>query len=134
MNTYYKECFLEDIYHFEALEVWKDLENKPEVQFFYDKDDVDYRKNIKVKLYKGRNADKVIGVLSEEDSKSMLPFFKGGWEIVFIGRVCFVGEKEEDQEKQRIKVVIYINDLKKVANASKGKLEIIVTMYSFSIE
>lgn len=105
MGIYYKECFLEDIYHFEALDVWEKLKLKAHVELFYDYKNADYRNNIKVKFVADRNDVKILGVLSEDDSKSMLPFFKGGWNDVFCGQVCFVQDKKEEQ---RIKIVVYV--------------------------
>ncbi len=113
MGIYYKECFLEDIYHFDALEVWNDLVPGASVKLSLDMggDDKrgnymrgDYTKNVKVELDKQGN--KLLGVLSEEDSKSMLPFYKSGWYDLFSGRICFI---DKENEKLRIKVVVYIN-------------------------
>lgn len=126
MRTYYKEFFLEDIYHFEALDVWKELKEMPRVELFYDKDDADYRKNIKVKLADNDSYSAILGVLSEDDSKSMLSFFKAGWNNVFSGQICFL---EDKGEKQRIKIVVYINDVKKelIKNTS-DTMEITITI------
>lgn len=106
MNTYYKECFLEDIYHFEALDAWKELETGIHVILYLDENDTDCTQKIKVKLDKDEAKDcKVLGVLSEEDSKSMLPFYKSGWKNIFFGKIGLF-----DKDGQRIKVVIYIRD------------------------
>lgn len=104
---YYKECFLEDIYHFEALDVWKELEPGDQVSLYFDKKDADCIQKIKVKTC---DSDKVLGVLSEEDSKSMLPFYKCGWEQIFLGKIGFYDKKEENR---RIKIVVYIKKSEK---------------------
>lgn len=115
MGTYYKECFLEDIYHFDALDVWDKLVPGASVKLSLDMggDDKrgdymrgDYTKNVKVELDKEGHENKLLGVLSEEDSKSMLPFIKSGWNDLFSGKICFI---DKENEKLRIKVVVYIN-------------------------
>lgn len=107
MNTYYKECFLEDIYHFEALDVWKELKPGEDVVLCLDKGDADCSKKLKVKWTNKAKDCKVLGVLSEEDSKSMLSFFKSGWDKIFSGKICFI---DKESENQRIKIVVYIKD------------------------
>lgn len=109
MGTYYKECFLEDIYHFDALDVLKDLEPGKVVELDYDESNATYRNRILVRWSKNKESAetlKTLGVLSEEDSKSMLPFFKNDWgKEVFMGKICFV---DKETEIQRIKIVVYI--------------------------
>lgn len=99
---YYKECFLEDIYHFDALEVWDKLEIGKSVKLYL-KEDGEYSKNIKVELDENGPENKLLGVLSEEDSKSMLLFFKSGWNELFLGKIGLF-----DKENQKIKIVVYI--------------------------
>lgn len=97
MSTYYKECFVEQVYHYDALQNWETLTPGDVVKFEYD----DSLNKVKV------NKEAIcIGVLSDDDSKSMLPFLKAGWENVFSGKFCL--KSDADAEDKRIKIVIYI--------------------------
>ena len=114
MNRYFFECFVEQIYHFEALdnELLKKLEPGKDVAFVSklgDKDDKDkedksgtYKNQVLVKF-----ENKKLGVLSVEDSNKMLPFLHEGWAELFSGKICSVYDKNE--ENKRIKIVVYIN-------------------------
>ena len=74
MDTYYKECFVESVYHYEALENWQKFQIGDIFQLAYD----DTHDIVKVE-----NENFCIGKLSDEDSKSMLPFLKVGWDNLF---------------------------------------------------
>ena len=123
MNRYFFECFVEQIYHFEALdnELLKKLEPGKDVVFVSklgDKDD-DGDKDDKSDTYKNqvfvKFDNKILGVLSVEDSNKMLPFLHEGWGAeLFSGKICSVYDKNE--ENKRIKIVVYIN---KKASAQK---------------
>lgn len=109
MNRYFFECFVEQIYHFEALdnELLKKLEPGKDVAFVSklgDKDDKSdtYKNQVFVKF-----DNKILGVLSVEDSNKMLPFLHEGWAELFSGKICSVYDKNE--ENKRIKIVVYIN-------------------------
>lgn len=109
MNRYFFECFVEQIYHFEALdnELLKKLEPGKDVAFVSksgDKDDKSdtYKNQVLVKF-----DNKILGVLSVEDSNKMLPFLHEGWAELFSGKICSVNDKNE--ENKRIKIVVYIN-------------------------
>lgn len=116
MNRYFFECFVEQIYHFEALdnELLKKLEPGKDVAFVSklgDKDD-DGDKDDKSDTYKNqvfvKFDNKILGVLSVEDSNKMLPFLHEGWGAeLFSGKICSVYDKNE--ENKRIKIVVYIN-------------------------
>ena len=115
MNRYFFECFVEQIYHFEALdnELLKKLEPGKDVEFVSksgDKDD-DGDKDDKSDTYKNqvlvKFENKKLGVLSVEDSNKMLPFLQEGWNELFSGKICSVYDK--DDENKRIKIVVYIN-------------------------
>ena len=67
MNTYYKECFVEQVYHYEALKIWQDLKTGDNLHLIYDD------KHGKVVVKKDISC---LGVLGEDDSKSILPFLK----------------------------------------------------------
>ena len=115
MNRYFFECFVEQIFHFEALdnELLKKLEPGKDVVFVSklgDKDD-DGDKDDKSDTYKNqvfvKFDNKILGVLSVEDSNKMLPFLQEGWKELFSGKICSVYDK--DDENKRIKIVVYIN-------------------------
>ncbi len=102
MNRYFFECFVEQIYHFEALdnELLKKLEPGKDVVFGLN--DI-YKNQVFVKF-----DNKILGVLSVEDSNKMLPFLHEGWGAeLFSGKICSVNDKNE--ENKRIKIVVYIN-------------------------
>ena len=101
MNRYFFECFVEQIYHFEALdnELLKKLEPGKDVEFGLNDT---YRNQVLVKF-----ENKKLGVLSVEDSNKMLPFLHEGWAELFSGKICSVYDKNE--ENKRIKIVVYIN-------------------------
>ena len=109
MNRYFFECFVEQIYHFEALEndVWKKLKQDNNNVVFdllsveEDKSGT-YKNQVLVKF-----ENKKLGVLSIEDSNKMLPFLQEGWIKLFSGKICSVHDK--DDENKRIKIVVYIN-------------------------
>ena len=116
MNRYFFECFVEQIYHFEALdnELLKKLEPGKDVAFATlsdDKNDDDKDKEDKSGTYKNqvlvKFENKKLGVLSVEDSNKMLPFLYEGWKGLFSGKICSVYDK--DDENKRIKIVVYIN-------------------------
>lgn len=118
MNRYFFECFVEQIYHFEALdnELLKKLEPGKDVAFVSklgNKDD-DGDKDDKSDTYKNqvfvKFDNKILGVLSVEDSNKMLPFLHEGWAELFSGKICSVNDKNE--ENKRIKIVVYINNSK----------------------
>lgn len=109
MNRYFFECFVEQIYHFEALDnkLLKKLKPGKDVEFVSksgDKDDKSdtYKNQVLVKF-----DNKILGVLSVEDSNKMLPFLHEGWAELFSGKICSVYDK--DDENKRIKIVVYIN-------------------------
>lgn len=122
MRIYYKECFIEDIYHFDALDVLEGLKIGDTVCLFYADEDPCYKgpfckdPHCKDPHYKERimvktsgDEEKILGALSIEDSKSMLPFLKNKWKDLFSGQVCFA-DKTKKGENNRIEIVIYINE------------------------
>lgn len=124
MRIYYKECFIEDIYHFDALDVLEGLKIGDTVCLFYADEDSCYKgpfckdPRCKDPHYKERimiktsgDQEKILGALSIEDSKSMLPFLKNKWKDLFSGQVCFA-DKTKKGENNRIEIVIYINENK----------------------
>ena len=115
MNRYFFECFVEQIYHFEALDnkLLKKLKPGKNVVFATLSDDnKDKDKEDKSGTYKNQVLvkfdNKILGVLSVEDSNKMLPFLHEGWGAeLFSGKICSVYDKNE--ENKRIKIVVYIN-------------------------
>lgn len=102
MDTYYKECFVESVYHYGALENWRKFQIGDIFQLAYD----DTHDIVKVE-----NENFCIGKLSDEDSKSMLPFLKVGWNNLFSAKICL--KNDVDSEDKRIKIVIYLVSKKK---------------------
>ena len=49
---------------------------------------------------------KCCGIKGDEDSKSMLPFLKVGWNNLFSAKICL--KNDVDSEDKRIKIVIYL--------------------------
>lgn len=124
MRIYYKECFIEDIYHFDALDVLEGLKIGDTVCLFYADEnpcykdpfckdprykDPRYKERIMVKT--SENEEKILGALSIEDSKSMLPFLRNNWKGLFSAQICFA-DKTKKGENNRIEIVIYINENK----------------------
>lgn len=109
MSTYYKECFVEQVYHYDALDekVWENLKEGTDV--FLTLDEADTKVNVKVK-YKlkidGGDKEGTLGILSAEDSESMLPFLKAKRNDVFSAKICL--NSGIDSEEKRIKVVVFI--------------------------
>ena len=111
MNRYFFECFVEQIYHFEALDnkLLKKLKPGKNVVFATVSDDNnDKDKEDKRGTYKNqvlvKFENKKLGVLSVEDSNKMLPFLQEGWIKLFSGKICSVYDK--DDENKRIKIVV----------------------------
>lgn len=109
MRIYYKECFIEDIYHFDALDVLEGLKIGDTVCLFYADENPCYKERIMVKT--SENEEKILGALSIEDSKSMLPFLRNNWKGLFSAQICFA-DKTKKGENNRIEIVIYINENK----------------------
>lgn len=84
MNRYFFECFVEQIYHFEALDknIWAKLVPGEDVVFGLNDT---YRNQVLVKF-----ENKKLGVLSVEDSNKMLPFLQEDWLELFSGKICSV--------------------------------------------
>ncbi len=104
MNRYFFECFVEQIYHFEALgkNIWAKLVPGEDVVFGLNDT---YRNQVLVKF-----ENKKLGVLSVEDSNKMLPFLQEDWLELFSGKICSVDGQND--ENKRIKIVVYINNSK----------------------
>lgn len=97
MSTYYKECFVEQVYHYDALQSWQDLKSGDRLIIEYDS----VHEKIKVK-----KDSLCLGELSEDDGQSILPFLKAGWTELFSAKLCL--KSEIDSEGKRIKIIVYL--------------------------
>lgn len=97
MGTYYKECYVEQVYHYDVLLNWQNLNVGDILILEYD------AAHDKIKVKKD---DFYLGELSDDDSKPMLPFLKAGWIEVFSVKLCL--KSEIDSENKRIKIIIYL--------------------------
>lgn len=108
-KKYLKECFLEKIYHFDALAKWNNLEVGSSLTFSPEIEDDEEEALLMLGGSK-------IGCLSKDDSKDILPFIKQKWGKLFSATIIFKKDDVESENK-RIKVAIYINKSK--GNAAK---------------
>lgn len=100
-KKYLKECLLEKIYHFDALEKWDNLK-VGSILTISKSNDEDGNDEVLLKF-----DDSKIGCLSKDDGKDILPFLQQGWEDAFSAIISFKKD-DVDSENKRIKVVIYI--------------------------
>ena len=106
-KQFLKECFLQKTNQFDALEF---LPNKlrPGTELFLGVDaKIDPTKiPVVVKKDKGKDA-KIIGILSEEDSKDIKPYFYAGWAGDLFQ--CRISRYNADaDENKRFSIAIYI--------------------------
>ena len=97
-KKYFKECYLEKIYHYDALEVWKKLEVGTQLSLELNGE------NIILKDSK----DHILGELNPDDSKFIIDLLKQGWNSVCGATISYLVENAS--ENKRIKVVLYINE------------------------
>lgn len=114
MGIYYKECLVEQLFHFGIIDnkIWKQMKCGKRVSLYlyhhnnnknnHVKDYEGFPKQIKVN-FKGTT----IGVLSEDDSKPLLLFFEKEWNKIFYANFCCL-DLDKEKESPRIKIVIYI--------------------------
>lgn len=98
MDKFVKECFVKNVHHFQVLDVWEKLHVGMELELKYNEK---YPKEVLVTL-----DECVIGNLSEDDSKLIIDILEYEYKGIFIAKVAYLDEKNE--ENKRIKVVIYI--------------------------
>lgn len=98
MDKFVKECFVKNVHHFQALDVWEKLHVGMELKLKYNEK---HPKEVLVTL-----DECVIGNLSEDDSKLIIDILEYEYKGIFIAKVAYLDEKNE--ENKRIKVVIYI--------------------------
>lgn len=123
-NVFLKECQVQKTNQYDAFVVWKLLKKgKPKYLFLVDKEngqeprsmfkddelELFYKttekeeKSIKEDNRKGRYC---IGVLSSEDSESIIKYVEAGWDDLFDVVISKFDPKED--ESKRIKVAIFI--------------------------
>lgn len=115
-KRYLKECFVESIYHYDALSVWNKLkthsENNCQLSFYYDPNK--YKDNkIKVELKEDDSkSPTIIGELNVDDSKIIIDVVSQGYTDVFSAIII---QKKDDvtDENKKIKVVVYVNECPK---------------------
>lgn len=114
MGKFIKECYLQKTNQYDALCVWDKIK-KLGVKFAITFDDKE--ENVVARL--NSDPSKVIGVISEEDSKSLKPYLEAGWneykrndnkieKPLFVGSVSRVDDKAD--ENKRLSICVFIID------------------------
>ncbi len=112
MDKFINECYLQKTNQFDALDVWNKI-NKIGVKIALSLDNKG--ENVIARL----NSDnsKIIGVISDEDSKTLKPFFEAGWNEydkdtkkinnpLFVGSISKVDDKAD--ENKRIGICVFV--------------------------
>lgn len=114
MGKFLKECFLQKTNQYDALSVWDEIkELGVELAISFDEKE----RNVIARLMS--DPSKVIGVISEEDSKSLKPYLEAGWneykkdekvieKPLFVGSVSKVDDKAD--ENKRLSICVFIID------------------------
>lgn len=103
MGMFFKECYIQKTNRFGALDVWDELGMGKTLSLKYDKKE----ENVEV-LFE----DKVLGVLSDEDAKSLITFFDAGWNnsegklALFNGKISKFDRSAD--ENKRLEVAIFV--------------------------
>lgn len=92
-TEFLKECNVEDLLQHDALDLWKKLELSSEVSLAIS----DNKKRIAVVM-----EEKVIGLLSESDSTSLLPYVQMGHSNVYKCQVSFKSDEKSDGLKLKV--------------------------------
>ena len=105
MGTFLKECFLQKVNQYDALEaIGKDkevLSLGKELVLEIDEDN-EGKDSVFAKLGESK-----IGVLSEEDSKIIRKFLKAGWkDVLFESRISKYDEKADENKRYSIAIRI----------------------------
>lgn len=116
-KEYLKECFICETNRFDALDegVWNNLVVSKEVYFNDIKDD---RVLVEVEI---NTMQYIIGVLSKEDSESIIKYIKQGWGQIFHAVICRV-DKNADENK-RLSIAISIKESEKKKNKKNAKTD-----------
>lgn len=120
-KEYLKECFICETNRFDALDegVWNNLVVSKEVYFNDIKDD---RVLVKVEI---DTMQYIIGVLSKEDSESIIKFIKQGWHEIFHAEICRVDKNADENKRFSIAISVKENEKKKIEkNAKTDALEV----------
>lgn len=101
---YLKECFICETNHYDALkkEVWDYLEITSPVDLVFDGDH--NRVCVRTPEDKGKM---IIGVLSKEDSESIIKYIKQGWGKSLFN-ICLCGVDKKADENKRFSIAISI--------------------------
>lgn len=115
MEQYLKVCYVQKTNRYGALDVWKELGMGDGLTFAYDKKGV----NIEVK-YK----DITLGILSDEDAKTLKVFLDAGWNnpqvdesLLFKGKISKFDSNAD--ENKRLEVAVFINGPQRTSNSNK---------------
>ena len=116
MGKFVKECYLQKTNQYDALSVWSQI-NELGSELVLSLDEKE--KNVIARLKS--DPSKMIGSISEEDSKSLKPYFEAGWnkydkenkkieKPLYVGAVSRVDEKAD--ENKRLSVCIFVKSPK----------------------
>lgn len=103
-SIFFKECFLQNIYHYDTLEIWEKLKvgqplfldlNEKKIVLVYEKEKENEKEH------------KFVGELSDDDAKFIYDILKAGHKDVFEGFISYISKETADENK-RLKVVIKI--------------------------
>lgn len=130
MIKFIKECYLQKTNQYNALCVWSKINNLGvELAISFDEKE----ENVIARLTS--DLSKIIGGISEEDSKSLRPYLEAGWNKydkntnkienpLFFGSVSRVDEKAD--ENKRLSICIYVIDAseyRKTSSSDAAKTE-----------
>ena len=100
MSTYYKECYVEKLYHFDGIENWEELKIGERLSLVVMNEEP-FKDQVKVK---DKSGCKVFGVISKDDGKLIYDIIRSGWNKTFSAKV--VNKDENGDEDKKIKIVI----------------------------
>ena len=116
MGKFLKECFLQKTNQFDALDVWGKLGMGKSLSLRYDKKEINGE---------GLFGDKVLGVLSDEDAKSLKTYLDAGWNktddkpALFYGKISKFDQKAD--ENKRLEVAIFVQSPDNIEMPAKKK-------------
>lgn len=115
MSTYYKECYVEKLYHFDGIENWEKLKIGERLSLVVMNEEP-FKDQVKVK---DKSGCKVFGVISKDDGKLIYDIISSGWNETFSAKV--VNKDENGDEDKKIKIVISIEKKKNNRGIKKEK-------------
>lgn len=107
MDKYFKECYVEKIYHFDGLEKLNDMNEYSTMLYLVANDDEPYKDQVKVSD-SNKEDGQIIGVLSKDDGNVIYDIVKNGWKDIF--KVVVLKINKDGGEDKTLKVVIKILD------------------------